>query len=47
MTTDTNTTLQKAEAALDILLEHDEKNSDIGFKNLMDQIILAWKERSQ
>ena len=43
----TDMTLRKAEITLDILLEHDEKNSDIRFKNLMDQIILAWKERSQ
>ena len=39
-----NDTIEKAQIALDILLEHDEKNSDIKFKNLMDQIILAWKE---
>ena len=42
-----NDTIAKAEIALDILLDHDEKDSGIRFKNLMDQIILAWKERSQ
>lgn len=42
MTSDT--TLAKAEAALSIILEHDEKNSDISFRQVLDEIINSWKE---
>jgi hypothetical protein len=37
-----NNTIKKAEIALDILLKHDEKNSDCSFKEVLDEIILAW-----
>lgn len=42
MTTDM--TLKKAEAALSIILDHDEKNSNISFRQVLDEIILSWKE---
>jgi len=41
MTTDI--TLKKADIALRILLEHDERDSKISFKHLMEEIIDAWR----
>lgn len=42
MTTDK--TLRKADIALDVIIEFDQKNSDTSFRELLDEIILRWKE---
>ena len=36
-------TLAKADAALEIILKHDEKNSDSSFKQVLDEIIDKWR----
>ena len=36
-------TLRKADVALDVIIEHDEKNSNCSFRELLDEIIERWK----
>ena len=36
-------TLQKAEAALEIILKFDEKNSDCNFKQVLNEILAKWR----
>ena len=43
MTTDE--TLRKADAALEIILKYDEKNADISFRKVLDEIIEEWKSQ--
>jgi hypothetical protein len=42
MTTDK--TLQKADAALSILIKYDEKNYNGGFRKVLDEILDSWME---
>lgn len=42
-----NNTLEKAEIALDVLLKYDEKNSNVGFRQVLQEIITRWKEELQ
>lgn len=37
-------TLKKAEAALDIILQCDEKNSDCNFKHVLNEILAKWRD---
>jgi len=39
----TNETLRKAEIVLGVILEHDERNSDCSFRELLKEIIEQWK----
>jgi hypothetical protein len=39
-----NETLEKADAALAIILKHDEEDSDCTFKQLLEEIIEAWRD---
>jgi len=39
----TNETLRKAEIVLGVILEHDERNSDCSFRELLNEIIERWK----
>ena len=43
----TDMTLKKAEAALDVILEYDEKDADVGFRQVLDEIITRWKDGLQ
>ena len=45
--TTSNKTIEKADIALDVLLKHDEKNSDISFKQVLDEILTRWKKELQ
>jgi hypothetical protein len=36
-------TLAKADAVLEIILKHDEINSDSSFKQVLDEIIDKWR----
>jgi hypothetical protein len=38
-----NETLTKAEIALGVILEHDEKNSDCSFRQVLNEILERWK----
>ena len=38
-----NETLRKAEIVLGVILEHDERNSDCSFRELLNEIIERWK----
>ena len=43
MTSNNNETLRKAEIALGVILEHDERNSNCSFQELLDEILERWK----
>jgi hypothetical protein len=40
-------TIEKAEIALDVLVKYDQQNSDVGFKQVLQEIIARWKEELQ
>jgi hypothetical protein len=42
-----NKTIEKADIVLDVLLRHDEKDSNIRFRELLDEILTRWKEELQ
>jgi len=39
-------TLRKADVALDVIIEYDEKNSNCSFRELLDEIIERWKTKN-
>ena len=39
-----NQTLRKAEIALGVIVEYDEKNSNCSFKELLAEIIAKWND---
>jgi hypothetical protein len=41
-----NETLRKAEIALGVILEYDEKNSTCTFRELLDEIIERWRSQN-
>lgn len=42
-----NNTIEKAEIAFDVLLKYDEKNSNVNFRQVLQEIITRWKEELQ
>jgi hypothetical protein len=38
-------TLRKADAVLDVILKHDEQNSDCSFKQLLTEILQRWRDQ--
>jgi len=38
-----NETLRKADVVLDVIIKHDEQNSDVSFKEILNEIIERWK----
>jgi len=46
MTSNNNETLRKAEIALGVIVEHDEKNSNCSFREILDEIIERWKHKN-
>jgi hypothetical protein len=41
-----NETLRKADAALDVIIKHDEQNSDASFKEVLREIIERWRSNN-
>jgi hypothetical protein len=41
-----NETLRKAEAALDVILKHDELNNDCSFREVLDEILQRWRSNN-
>jgi hypothetical protein len=39
--------IEKADIVLDVLLQHEERGSNIAFRELMDEIRSRWKEELQ
>jgi hypothetical protein len=37
-------TIEKADIALDVILEYDSKNSDCSFKQVLNEIINRWRD---
>jgi hypothetical protein len=46
MNTNTNETLRKAEIALGVILEHDERNSDCSFRQFLNEIMERWRSNN-
>jgi len=39
-----NKVIEKAEIALDILLKHDERNSNCSFRQVLNEIVNRWRD---
>ncbi len=46
MTTNNNETLRKADEVLDVIIKHDEQNSDCSFKEVLREIIERWRSNN-
>jgi hypothetical protein len=41
-----NETLRKADAVLDVIIKHDEQNSEVSFKEILQEIIERWRSNN-
>jgi hypothetical protein len=46
MNSNNNETLRKAEIALEVIVEHDERNSNCSFRELLNEIIERWRSKN-
>lgn len=42
-----NNTIEKASIVLDVLDKYDQKGSDVGFRQVLQEIITRWKQELQ